>query len=163
MKNPRHKITQKPKEFTIKKPQYHNESMTKTNNLWFKKKNWEVKVKKKEEEKKQVINCYVEVLYSALEDLKQSKSERKEKKKEKRKKKEKVQLPSWRAYWVQPRFPLPTKKKKRIQNQIFGPQCQAESKNVIKSLILVGPLLCWLLRLNTCFATWVTHQWPQQK
>ena len=127
---------------------------------------WRSKGRKKKK-KKQVVNYYVEVLYSDLEDLKQSKSERKEgggggggggeeggKKGESPTSFMKSLLGAAPPPHPHPRFPLPPQKKiKKIQNLIFGPQCQAESRNVIKSLILVGPLQCWLLRLNTCFAT----------
>ena len=43
---------------------------------------------------------------------------------------------------------------------IFGPQCQATMFGLSKIWSWWGPLLCWLPRLDTCFATWVAYWWP---
>ena len=48
-------------------------------------------------------------------------------------KKEKVLLPSERAYWVH-QFPSEP-------GPIFGPQCQAEGRGIIKNLILVETII----------------------
>ena len=47
--------------------------------------------------------------------------------------KQKVVLPSLRAFWVHESPPEP--------NPIFGPHRQAESRGVIKNLILVGTII----------------------
>ena len=88
-----------------------------------------------EKTNKQLI---VETLYLDLEDLKQSKSDGE------KMERQNVVLPSKRAYWVH-QYPLEL-------NPMFGPQCKAESRGVIKNLILVGILLCWLPWSDTRFA-----------
>ena len=42
-------------------------------------------------------------------------------------------------------------------NPMFGPQCQAESRGIIKNWTGWGPLVCRLPWSDTCFATWVAH------
>ena len=44
----------------------------------------------------------------------------------------------------------------------FWPTMLSREQRVIKNLILVGSILCWLPWSDTCFATCVAHQWPPE-